>query len=231
MAKAGISSLNGGPTGFIATGTQPDGTPVVFLSPDGATWNPATLPTVTKGKLVVDEGFSVPGGFVLSGAILLPGGCGGGSEVHHAVWWSADGASWTETKLPNALTGSDVTLWIRRLADGGLAAIEQDGSDSPNHDWVTADGRTWKATASSDLPFDLITDGRHAIATQQSPNNDGPWTIHAVGDDLGATTVKQTGAVPSEAGNAGPFIFAVGPTGLVAVATDGRGLRLGVPAS
>jgi hypothetical protein len=229
MAKAAVSSLNGGPTGFIATGTQPDGTPVVFLSPDGATWNSSRLPTVSSGRLVIDDGFSVPGGLVLSGAILQPGGCGGGSKVHPAVWWSADGATWTETKLPNAVTGPDVTLWVRTLADGGLVAIEQGAGDSPYHDWVTADGRTWKATPSSSLPFDLITDGRHAIATQQSPNNDGPWTINAVGDDLGATTVRQSGAVPSEADNGGPFIFAVGPTGLIAIRTDGTSARLGVP--
>jgi hypothetical protein len=230
MAAAGISSLNGGPSGFIATGRRSDDTPVVWLSADGASWRPASLPRVTKGKLVVDGGYSVPGGLVLAGAIVGPPGCGGISEIHPAVWWSADGSGWTRETLANASSASDATLWVRRLANGGLIAVEEAGN-GPNRDWVTSDGRSWQAAtpASDNLPFGLITDGRHAVVPLEPEDNSGPFTVTGVADGLAATALTQSGATPTEDDATPSWIFAVGPTGLLAVTPTGTSVRIGIP--
>jgi hypothetical protein len=230
MAAAGISSLNGGPSGFIATGRRSDDTSVIWLSADGASWHPAGLPTVSKGKIVLDGGYSVPGGLVLAGAIVGPPGCGGISEIHPAVWWSADGTAWTREALSKAPSGSDVTLWVKRLANGGLIAIEESG-DGPMQAWLTSDGKTWQATtpASDHLPFSVITDGRHAVAPQEPEDNSGPFQVIGVADDLAATTLTQSGATPTEDDVTPSWIFAVGPTGLVAVTPTGTSVRVGLP--
>ena len=230
MAAAAISSLNGGPSGFIATGRRADDTSVVWLSANGTDWHPARLPTVTSGKLVVDGGYSVPGGLVLAGAIVGPPGCGGISEIHPAVWWSADGTSWTRESLANASSAPDATLWMRTLANGGLIAVEEAGN-GPNRSWMSSDGKSWQPTTPKpdNLPFSVITDGLHAIAPEEPADNSGPFTVTGVADDLTATTLTQTGVTPTEGDATPSWIFAVGPTGLLAVTPDGTSVRVGVP--
>jgi len=155
---------------------------------------------------------------------------GGISEIHPAVWWSADGTAWTREALSRAPSGSDVTLWVKLLANGGLIAIEESG-DGPMQAWLTSDGKTWQATtpASNHLPFSVITDGQHAVAPQEPEDNSGPFQVIGVADDLAATTLTQSGATPTEDDVTPSWIFAVGPTGLVAVTPTGTSVRVGLP--
>ena len=229
MQKGGIETLDGGPAGFIATGVHHDGTQAVWLSLDGAAWRGAPLPIVTSGKLVVQDGHSVAGGLVLSGAVVGPEGCGGASAIHPAVWWSADGKQWAREPLPGASSSADVTLWTEKIADDALVAIEGAG-DRPKVYWSTADGRTWRklAVASEDAGFGMIGDGRHAIVAN-SGDGTGPIMLTEVANDLTTTPMLQSGASPMQAENGPGWNFAVGPTGVLAVASDGSSVRLGVP--
>src|SRR4051812_10306469 len=91
-----VVTLDGGPSGYIATGLRADGaTPGIWTSLDGARWRLRPNPKVAAGSVVVADATSFSGGYVVAGAILGPDGCGGASSLHPSLWWSSDGAAWS----------------------------------------------------------------------------------------------------------------------------------------
>ena len=145
MVRGHVESIDGGSAGYIATGKQSDQkTAGIWLSQDGTTWRALANPKPSSGTLVVNGATSFAGGLVIAGAVLGEDGCGGPGSIHPAVWWSADGSSWTRETLPQAATAGDASLSIHRLNDHEIVAVSQTG-DTPDA-WVSADGKTWTLT-------------------------------------------------------------------------------------
>jgi hypothetical protein len=230
MVRGHVETLDGGSAGYIATGKQIDlKSPGIWISADATTWRPAALPKPTDGSLVVNGATSFAGGLVVAGAVLGPDGCGGPSSVHAAVWWSADGSSWTRESLPGASTAAYASLSTHRLNDQEVVATVQAG-DTPEA-WLSTDGRSWSAvpTPSVDALFGTLTDNRRSIVPVAPSANPGPFTFETIGDHLELAPLPQNGEVPVQTADSMPTVSAVGPTGLVMVSVDGSRLWLGIP--
>jgi len=229
MVRGHVETLDGGSAGYIATGKQSDGkTPGIWLSQDATTWRLLALPKPPSGTLVVNGATSFAGGLVVAGAVVGPEGCGGGSSIHPAAWWSADGSSWTRESLPGASTAAGASLSIHRLNDNRIVAVSQAG-DTPDA-WVSTDGRTWSKvqTPTIEALFGTVTDNRRSMVVV-APSDQGQLTFETVGDQLDVAPLPQTGDGPGQTADSMPTITAVGPTGVVVVSVDGSHLWLGVP--
>jgi hypothetical protein len=193
------------------------------------------LPKPTSGKVVVDGATDFAGGYVLSGAQRIDVGCGE-SEFTPSLWWSADGKSWTRSKLTGAAPASDAWVTVSRISDHALMATASEWNQTTQTTsqlvWVTTTGRTWSlvASPSSMLGSGILTNGQRGLVVliQPSSDNVGPPAIATVGDDLMVTTLSQTGDVPMVS-NMTSSNCALGPTGLVILSSDGSNLWLGVP--
>jgi hypothetical protein len=229
MVRGHVEGLDGGSAGYIATGKQSDGkTPGIWLSQNATTWRTLPLPKPPSGTLVVNGATSFAGGLVVAGAVLGPEGCGGASSIHPAVWWSADGSSWTRESLPGASTAAGASVSIHRLNDEEIVAVSQAG-DTPDA-WVSTDGRTWSKvqTPTIEALFGTVTDNRRSMVVA-APSDQGQLTFETVGDQLDVAPMPQTGDGPVQTADSIPTITAVGPTGVVVVSVDGSHLWLGVP--
>src|SRR5262245_47351580 len=122
FATGAVETIVGGPAGFIALGTKSSaGTPAIWTPRRGGTWAARPPPTVSGGTLVLDGVASFADGFLLVGSIVGEGGCGGPAHIHPAIWFSADGSSWSRTTLPQASTNANTSLAVRRFGDQLLA--------------------------------------------------------------------------------------------------------------
>jgi hypothetical protein len=230
MVRGHVETLDGGSAGYIASGQQSDGkTPGIWLSLNATTWRMLPLPKPQSGILIVNGATSFAGGLVVAGAILGPGECGGPASLHPAVWWSADGSSWTRESLPGASTAAGASLSIHRLNDDEIVAVSQAG-DTPDA-WVSTDGRTWNEvrTPSTDALYQTVTDNRRSIVVLPPTDDQGPPILETIGDQLDVAALPQTGSGPVQTEDSIPTITAVGPTGLLVVSVDGSRLWLGVP--
>ncbi len=158
-----------------------------------------------------------------------------------AVWWSADGSSWTRVALPGAVSkaGSQGT-WISRLGDRRLL-VENDGQA-----WVSSNGKTWAAADLPSLtPSLIISQGQHNLVVKGlgAEAGQGIWSqvvagkleIQTIDDRPALAPVSQTGDVPQLIywdGYYGPYgMVAAGPTGVVVTTADGSQLWFGTPAT
>jgi hypothetical protein len=232
MVRGHVETIDGGSAGYIATGKQSDQkTAGIWLSQNATTWRALANPKPSSGTLVVNGATSFAGGLVVAGAVLGEEGCGGPASIHSAVWWSADGSSWTRESLPGASTAGDASLFIHRLSDHEIVAVSQAG-DTPDA-WISTDGKTWIAAPSPTIEalFGTLSDGRRSIAVVAPTDSQGPLTFQTIGDQLDAAPLAQTGDGPVQTADSIPTVEAVGPTGLVVVSVDGSHLWLGVPSS
>jgi hypothetical protein len=231
-----VETISGGGAGFIALGHKSgSSTSAIWTSQDGRGWTARKLPTVSSGTLVLDSAASFAGGFVLAGAVLGEDGCGGPAHIRPAVWFSPDGGSWTRTTLPGALTDPNSAMKLR--ASPGRVVVMQipsgDAKTAPS--WATTDGRTWSAGGA--LPVDAVwasfTDGVHSIISILPDSGAGLPALTELQDSGSVTPIRQDAGV----GVAGPvaseddpgFLYALGPTGLLAVRSDGEASWLGIP--
>jgi hypothetical protein len=240
FASASVYRVDGGSTGFIASGILKDGTTqAVWLSGDGRSWSRVPLTSPAFGKFVLDGATSFAGGYVISGAVLKDSGCGQ-TWVTPSLWWSADGRSWTRSELAGAATANDAYITTTKVSDHALMAIANEWVEatqvSSQQVWVSSDGRTWKLvkSPSSMLGDGILTDGQRGLLVLEPPylnppGTDGPPTIATVGDDLTVTTLSQTGDVPMYSASSASWLAALGPTGVVILSSDGLDLWLGVP--
>jgi hypothetical protein len=180
---------------------------------------------------VVNGATSFAGGFVVAGAVLGPEGCGGASSIHPAVWWSADGSSWTREALPGTSATDDTSLSIHRLNDDTVVAALQAG-DTPDA-WISTDGRTWRAvrTPTFTSVYGTITDSRRSLVVEAPVENPGQLVLKTIGEELDLATLPQTGDGPILTAESVLMVEAVGPTGIVVVSVDGSHLWLGVPSA
>jgi len=214
-------------------------TQAVWLSADGRSWRQVALTKATFGNFVVDGATDFAAGYVISGTVASNGGCGGEASVFTpSLWWSANGTSWTRSKLTGAGPASDAWVTVNRISDHALMAIASRWDDtSQTYDqlvWVTSDGRTWNVVKSPStmLSTNILTNGQRGLLVLAPSDDNGPPTIATVGDDLTVTTLNQTGGGPvgSSTNWASWMPFAAfGPTGVVILSSDGLNLWLGVP--
>jgi hypothetical protein len=225
-----VEAVEGGPAGFIALGTKADGvTQEIWTSDDGATWRTKPLPKISSGKLVLDSVASFDDGFVLSGAVLGEGGCGGPAHIHGATWVSPDGSSWTRAALPGASTVASATFTVQALSDRALLVTQ--GLPNGTLGWTSTDARTWTPVKgdASNLPYGQISDGRHDIQVIGPETNPGPLTVQVVNEDATMVNLAPSGNGPIQTDDDPGFGSAVGPTGVLVVSDDGERSWLGVP--
>jgi len=233
--------IEGGPAGYVAIGNAGEGTNPAWISFDGANWKHVDLTVSTfKGVDAIESGAVFSGGFVLAGTTLgAAQGCGGyPNPLTGTLWWSADAKTWTRDALSGTKSGAQVSMSVRRISDAALLATESssDGIGGPrvNSSWTSTDGRNWKSIsmpASIDMLYAVIvTNGRRGLIVSNAIDESHPAPIRAFQDDLTLTELSQTGDVPDQALlNWNTNQFALGPTGIVVVSTDGLSLWVGVP--
>ena len=227
--------VEGGSTGYIASGILKDGTTqAVWLSADGRSWRQIPLTGPTFDKFVLDGATNFAGSYIVSGAVLKDSGCGQ-TWATPSLWWSADGTSWTRSELPGAATANDASITTTKVSDHALVAVASATQVPSRQVWVSHDGRQWKPVASPSglLGDGIMTDGRRGLlVVEPGPGADSPPTVATVGDDLTVKTLSQTGDVPIYSAAVSPiWLAALGPTGVVILSADGLDLWLGVPAA
>jgi hypothetical protein len=239
FGKATIENVSGGSSGFVATDQTGH---AVWTSLDGQSWRPVNLNASTFAHSRIDDGTAISGGYVLAGSTQLIGArsCGGlvydpsvrptptPPQLMPAVWWSADGVTWTKSQLPGATSAVSIQMTVCRVNDRTVIAFVNQ-SDSL---WITNDGRTWTASAQLSTAlaqpsglsrFGLLTDGRHGIlvgSSHTNPNN--AWNvsdISMVNDDGTLANLAQSGVTPpyGGAGTDANVRWVVGPTGILAI--------------
>jgi hypothetical protein len=237
FAAASIYTVAGGSIGFIATGTLKDGvTQAIWLSPDGRTWTRGAVPKVTTGTFKLNGATAFAAGYVAAGAILGDGGCGGPGLLTPSLWWSATGTAWTRVKLAGATPANDATITVTRIDDHTVMAVALEWSQTAGTTeivWVTSNGKDWTLvkSPSSLLQFRVISNGQRTFAVPVSPDDRSAPAIQMIGDDASIATLTQSGDVPAipDPNSATRWTYAVGPSGLLCVATDGSGVWLGAP--
>ncbi|MGA2512906.1 MAG: hypothetical protein ABSG37_04745 [Candidatus Limnocylindrales bacterium] len=236
FASASVYTVDAGSIGYIASGTLKDGvTQAVWLSGDGRSWRQVPLTKATFGEFVVDGATAFAAGYVVSGTVVGNEGCGGGTDLYTpSLWWSADGTSWTRSKLTGAVPARDAWITVSRVSDHALMALASRWDDASQTNlqqiWVTSDGQAWNLvkSPSSMLSANILTNGQRGLLVL-APPDDGPPTIATVGDDLTVTTLSQAGDGPVASATSPGWTSALGPTGVVVLSRDGLNLWLGVP--
>jgi hypothetical protein len=147
VADANLQALAGGPQGFVAIANDwsqdPAAAPVVWRSPDGASWQPVADDLGDLGgSSEVGDLVATASGYVAVGAEVTSGEEGAASP---RAWWSDDGASWTAVHL-----GATVGFAASVAADGEvLHALGEHTA------WSSEDGgRTW---TSNPIPDETST--------------------------------------------------------------------------
>ena len=241
FASASVYTLDGGSSGFIATGLLKDGvTEAVWLSTDGRSWHQGALPKSVFGSVLVQGGTAFGGGFVASGAVRGDEGCGGYQLLTPSLWWSTDGKGWTRAALTGAAPATNSSVVVTKISDHALMAVASEWNEvtqvSSEKVWVTSDGRTWKQIVSPSKLLDsrIRTDGRQGLAIvdpdANPPATDGPVGVAAVDDDLTVRLLPQTGSVPMASQSPNSWVSSMGPAGLVMMNDDYSIFWLGVPA-
>lgn len=227
-----VHTIDGGSAGFIATGSRADGTTqALWTSPDGRAWTSRPLPKVSSGTLLLDGATSFAGGFVLAGAVLGEGECGGPAHVHAATWWSADGVAWSRSTLPGSMTAANAGIGVQAISDRVVIVTQSSPDGSKLLAWTSTDGRSWATVhaPSDQLTLDPVTDGRHAALMMDPDSGSGAPTVFSVGEDAGITTLGQSGNGPIASEDSAGRTFAVGRTGILVVRYDGAEAWLGLP--
>jgi len=253
FGNARIEDVSGGSSGFVATGETGR---AVWTSRDGQSWRSTMLDTPAFARSRIDGGTAFSGGYVLVGStedvgarscdVIIASGSAPPTPTpplrSPAVWWSADGASWTKTQLPGATSAYSVDMYVSRAGDRTLIAWEDyNGPGSGSTLWVTNDGRNWEPLSqnSSLRTYGLLTDGRHTIqvdlpTSDANPSQSSEASISVVTGDGGLALVAQSGDRPPTSrpvdlpqGYGWQEEWAVGPTGILV--TDGNQLWIGLP--
>jgi hypothetical protein len=222
--------VDGGPSGFIvAQGSE------VATSQDGISWTKTKLRGTAAVKVDrIDSGASFSGGFAVwseTYAGMTRGGmCGPMSIfVKPALWFSADGRTWAQEKLPDSFGRDAATAADVCHIGGRLLFAEEWDDQGSSRGWTSIDGVTWTSVSSdfycgaAAMP---IAD--HYLYDSFDPY--GNWTLQVLGPDLHFGALAATGDLPSLGAwwTASGGFDVLGPAGLIV--SQGQGdLWIGVP--
>ena len=233
-----IAHISGGAAGYVAVAYK---SAAVWTSKDGRVWQRLALDAGSLKNSQINDGTAVSGGFILAGTEGT-GDCGVVSSDRlpapvlrkAAVWWSADGSSWTHPSLPGVVAFANQDTWVANLDDQGVIVVDDTYVSETTPDsrsaWASKDGRTW---VSIKLPADInqaavIAEGPHnLIVDNLGSSESAPLNIRTIGSDFRLVPVSQTGtSVPNLVYQnwEGPYAYgmvAVGPTGVVVANADG----------
>ena len=238
-----IARVSGGAASYVAVAYKSAG---VWTSRDGRTWQRVDLGAAAYKNSFVDDGTAVSGGFVLAGTAGTPDCSGSSADGSSrlisrtaAVWWSADGSSWRRTTLPGATANDGQSMWIARLGDHLLVALDDVWATGQRSAWGSKDGQTWTPIGfPKDVSQrDIVSDGQHNLVFQPTQDALGldPTKLRTIDDAFDLVTVGQSGDLPqfgnSTASGSSYGLVALGPTGIVATNGDGSRLWLGKPSS
>jgi hypothetical protein len=224
----GVYTMAAGPTGYIATGSAA-GSPAIWVSTDGRSWRTATLPQQSQ-VTDIDNATDFAGGYVVAGERIVDGSCVGAKDTITSLWWSPDGRSWTLDELPGAEPSADnVYIHVLRISDHVLIANTIGGAV-----WRSIDGQNWDVVPSPSAALlnrgSFLADSEHCLAEGASASVQGHGAFVTIADDLSTTTLRQSGDFPV-AGESYPGLdYALGPTGLLALSSDGI-TWIGLPAA
>ena len=148
--------------GLVAIGTAHDASgtdrTVAWVSTDGRTWTPATMPP----DRLPDETWAAARAVTAGGPGLVAVGwanVGQDANPRVAIWTSSDGLRWSRApNTPGLALAPGVTIdfpergpWDVAAWSGGLVAVGVGGVDGMSATiWTSPDGRTW--TPMPDLP-------------------------------------------------------------------------------
>jgi hypothetical protein len=223
------NGLDAGPMGYIAT----EGTSVE-TSQDGINWTKTRLSGTTSARVGrVDSAEWFAGGFVAWSEThegMSPSSMCGPYPIYDqpALWFSADGKTWTQQVLPNSYSGKVATGDICLVNGDLLLAEEWDGSGSPNKVWGSRDGTTWTPTDITCADFGGMAFAGHYLNNSFDPY--GNWTLEVLGPDFQYQALSETGDLPNsqDVWAYHGWTDALGPAGLIV--SDGLGgLWIGVP--
>lgn len=243
FGASGVGPISGGASGFVALGSSA-GRPVVWLSSDGRTWHQGSLPAASLEEgSSVDDPVAMAGGYVLPGVLPVrmghqrstPGTCTPGgyedlSLYQGALWWSADGTTWSRDAF-SVITAYQAYMSVVRIDDHTVVAIET--TESGDTEWVSSDGKTWVRLTGAPICWtfpgnenavrNVVASRDRGIVTRcDSYGSERPVSVFD--SKLKFVTLKQTGNVPWP----DEWQIALGPTGLL-VTADGSRFWIGVP--
>lgn len=232
FGSAAVQTISGGAAGYIAFGTKSDGTTqAIWTSADARAWTARKLPTVSRGTLALDAAVSFDHGFILAGAVLGEEGCGGAAHIKPAIWSSADGGSWTRASLPGASTDPNASLRVRASGDHVVVVQLPPGDAATAPAWSSNDGVSWTSlgTVRVDAVWGAFSDAHHSIVSILPDSGVGLPTLTEVGETGTETELHQDGGGPVESEDTAGYVYALGPTGVLAVRGDGEDSWLGLP--
>lgn len=152
---AGVNGVTEWHGQLVAVGRAGERRGAIWVSDDGATWRPATVPdsppelaVSLQAPFVVDERL-----FVI-GITFYPAGSG---PVGSVIWTSTDGLTWTDTAASAQFPGNPLGL----IGIRGQTIVASEGHETPAGSafWVSNDaGDTWQRSA-VDLDGSRAVDG------------------------------------------------------------------------
>jgi hypothetical protein len=233
FAGAPASQFSGSATGFVSLGYSNGDASALWLSSDGRSWHQGTLPANFTNTLSHPNApASFAGGYVLPAVIReTPGddpitfGCAGSRtppRFHGVIWWTPDGTNWTRETLPGVFSADDVEMWVWRIDDHTLLAIESTYEKSAA--WLSTDGRTWVRTSSEIRDWTIVTGRDRGLVCDSTSYGGAKRSLYLINDALQLGALKQTGDLPWWA----PVQLTMGATGIVATA-DGTRFWIGIP--
>ena len=216
LSGATIQGIAAGASGLVAVGATASGAPVIATSGDGSTWTRVPLGASFADAHLFTVRAAGPG-FVIGGGtgsqqVSVTGGPASTVPVDAAIWWSADGRSWTKATLQRGAAGGAYVSGIFVGADGMVGVGSATGGKE-SAAWTSSDGRTWTPIGLSynglpsptpsqpTLPSpSIVDDGTHMVAigtttgqvaTWWSSTDGTTWTPLAASGATGTTPAEQ----------------------------------------
>ena len=200
LGRADVTGLASGPSGLVAVGQQGFDQPRLWTSADGTTWQAEQLPRDVFGKAQFDTVASVPGGWIILGAVggtaPVPGGGAVPNGSKGAAWLSPDGQTWHQA-AHIAGKGPQVELRTLYQGAGGLVALGTRTGGQQGTVWTSSDGERWvlapPVPAGIYARFPMAADGQRIIGDSEVTGDLESFAVSGDGItwrtlvDLGAT--------------------------------------------
>jgi hypothetical protein len=236
-------TIDAGSAGYIATGymSPHEGNPqLIWTSADGRAWHRSDVSGSSLENVQTRDATAFAGGYVLAGEIFSQEDDADYFILTPALWWSADGETWSRDALPGSTPSIlranvlpypdwDATIELHRIGDHALVAMQSSEDEQSRTQaqaaWTSTDGRHWTLMRGVDLSYAHVeSNGQRAVVAHPLVADASHGIVEAFEDDLGLAVLRQTGTPPSNCWEA-----ALGPTGLVVVDSTNHRFVVGVP--